>query len=183
MSKMLADRLHMKGPVLLGDAAFGDMYIDRSITGSKRKRVLNAAVAAYRAHPQVAAVFTHADLLAAPAPAGPPDTWSLLDRAKASFDPTRSGDFIVLLKPRVTPVFDTSHGYVATHGSPWDYDRKVPILFWRKGIVPFEQSLPVETVDILPTLAALIDVPITPGAIDGKCLDLDEGPGSSCPAR
>jgi hypothetical protein len=36
-------------------------------------------------------------------------------------------------------------------------------------------------VDILPTLAALIRVPITPGAIDGKCLDLDEGPGSTCP--
>jgi predicted AlkP superfamily pyrophosphatase or phosphodiesterase len=182
MSKLLADRLRLKGPVLLGDAAFGDMYIDKAIAGSKRKRVLNAAVAAYRAHPQVAAVFTHAELLAAPAPVGPPDSWSLLDRAKASFDPTRSGDFVVLLKPRVTPVFDTSHGYVATHGSPWDYDRKVPILFWRKGLVPFEQSLAVETVDILPTLAALIDVPITPGAIDGKCLDLDEGPGTTCPA-
>jgi predicted AlkP superfamily pyrophosphatase or phosphodiesterase len=181
MSKAIADKLHLTGPVLLGDAAFGDMYIARSITGSKRRQVLKEAVARYRAHPQVAAVFTHAELAAARPPSGSPDTWSLLDRAKASFDPERSGDFLVLLKPRVTPVFDTSHGYVATHGSPWDYDRRVPILFWRKGMVPFEQSLAVETVDILPTLAALIHVPITPGAIDGKCLDLDEGPGSTCP--
>jgi predicted AlkP superfamily pyrophosphatase or phosphodiesterase len=181
MSKALAAKLKLKGPVLLGDAAFGDMYIDRSITGSKRKRVLKEAVAAYRAHPQVAAVFTSADLLAARAPVGPPDTWSLLDRAKASFDPDRSGDFIVLLRPRVTPIFDTSHGYVATHGSPWDYDRRVPILFWRKGMTGFEQSLAVETVDILPTLAALVSVPITPGSIDGHCLDLDEGPETTCP--
>ena len=80
-------------------------------------------------------------------------------------------------------MFDTSHGYVATHGSPWDYDRRVPILFWRKDMVPFEQPLSVETVDIMPTLAALIHVPIAPGAIDGRCLDLDEGPASTCPAR
>ena len=24
--------------------------------------------------------------------------------------------------------------YVATHGSAWDYDRRVPVLFWRKGM-------------------------------------------------
>ncbi len=86
-----------------------------------------------------------------------------------------------MLKPRVTPIFDTSHHYVATHGSPWDYDRRVPILFWRKGMVSFEQPLSVETVDIMPTLAALIHLSLPPGAVDGRCLDLDEGPGSTCP--
>ncbi|HEY0413604.1 MAG TPA: alkaline phosphatase family protein [Allosphingosinicella sp.] len=182
MSRAIAAKLKLKGPVLLGDAAFGDMYIDRSITGPRRRQVLKEAIARYRAHPQVAAVFTHAELLAARAPSGPPETWTLLDRAKASFDPERSGDFIVLLQPRVTPIFDTQHGYVATHGSPWDYDRRVPILFWRKGMVPFEQSLSVETVDILPTLAGLAGVPLDLSRIDGRCLDLDEGPGTTCPA-
>ncbi|MEO7827232.1 MAG: alkaline phosphatase family protein, partial [Allosphingosinicella sp.] len=92
----------------------------------------------------------------------------------------RSGDFIVLLKPRVVPIADASRGYVATHGSPWDYDRRVPILFWRKGITPYEQALPVETVDILPTLAPFVGIAIRPGTIDGHCLDLDEGPGTTC---
>jgi hypothetical protein len=156
------------------------MYIDRNLPPAARARALAAAIAAYRAHPQVAAVFTHQELEAARTPSGPPETWSLLDRAKASFDPARSGDFLVQLKPRVTPLFDTSHGYVATHGSAWDYDRRVQILFWRKGIAPFEQPLSVETIDIMPTLAALIHIPITPGAIDGRCLDLDEGPGTTC---
>jgi predicted AlkP superfamily pyrophosphatase or phosphodiesterase len=180
MAKSLAARLKLSGDVLYGDGAFGDMYVDRKLTAAQRARVLREAVAAYRRHPQVAAVFTKAELTAAPAPSGPPDTWSLIQRAKASFDPERSGDFIVLLKPRVTPIFDTSRGYVATHGSPWDYDRRVPILFWRKGIAPFEQSLAVETADILPTLAATIGVTIPTGTIDGRCLDLDEGPRSSC---
>jgi len=180
MGKALGARLHLAGPVLFGEGAFGDMYIGRNLTIAQRARVLREAVAAYRAHSQVAAVFTKAELGAAPAPSGPPDTWSLKDRAKASFDAERSGDFIVLLKPRITPISDTSRGYVATHGSPWDYDRRVPILFWRKGMIPYEQALPVETVDILPTLAALIGLLIQPGTIDGHCLDLDEGPGNSC---
>jgi predicted AlkP superfamily pyrophosphatase or phosphodiesterase len=180
MGKSLGQRLRLKGPVLFGDGAFGDMYIDRGLAPAQRRRVLAEAVRTYRAHPQVEAIFTNAEIKAAPAPSGPPDGWSLLDRAKASFDAERSGDFLVLLKPRVTPIHDTSRGYTATHGSPWDYDRRVPILFWRKGIKPFEQSLAVETVDILPTLAALIGVPIPAGTIDGRCLDLDAGAASTC---
>jgi arylsulfatase A-like enzyme len=156
------------------------MYVEKKLPAAQRARVLAEALKAYRAHPQVAAVFTKAELTAARAPSGPPDAWSLIERAKASFDPERSGDFLVMLKPRVTPIFDTGRGYVATHGSPWDYDRRVPILFWRKGMKPFEQTLAVETADILPTLAALIDVPIRPGTIDGRCLDLAEGPETSC---
>jgi predicted AlkP superfamily pyrophosphatase or phosphodiesterase len=181
MGQALAAKLHLQGPVLLGSAAFGDIYVDKAITGPSRQRVLNEALAAYRAHPQVAAVFTRAEIAAAPALVGPPETWTLLQRARASFDPDRSGDLVVQLKPRVTPLFDTSHGYVATHGSPWDYDRRVPILFWRRGIVPFEQPLSVETVDIMPTLAALIGLRVPAGEIDGRCLDLDAGPASTCP--
>jgi predicted AlkP superfamily pyrophosphatase or phosphodiesterase len=180
MAKSLAAKLKLSGDVLYGDGAFGDMYVDRKLTAAQRARVLREAVAAYRRHPQVAAVFTNAELTAAPGPSGSPDNWTLVQRAKASFDPERSGDFIVLLKPRVTPIFDTSRGYVSTHGSPWDYDRKVPILFWRRGMTPFEQPLAVETADILPTLAATIGMTIPTGSIDGRCLDLDEGPGSTC---
>jgi predicted AlkP superfamily pyrophosphatase or phosphodiesterase len=180
MGKALGQRLRLKGPVLFGDGSFGDMYVDRTLTPAIRARVVREAVATYRRHPQVAAVFTKAELVAAAPPLGSPDNWPLLQRAKASFDPERSGDFVVLLKPRVTPIYDTSRGYVSTHGSPWDYDRRVPLLFWRKGMRPFEQPLAVETADILPTLAALIGVPIPAGTIDGRCLDLDEGPATTC---
>ena len=95
-----------------------------------RKRLLDAAVAAYRAQPQVDAVFTAEELAATPIPTGPPDRMDSDQRARASYYPGRSGDFVVLLKKDVTPIPDTTR-YVATHGSPWDYDRRVPILFWR----------------------------------------------------
>ena len=183
MGAALGHRLHLSGPILFGDGPFGDMYIDRALPHRIRARILAEAVAAYRSHRQVAAVFTRAEIQATPLPSGPPDTWSLIERARASFDAQRSGDFYVILRPRITPIADASHGSVATHGSPWDYDRRVPILFWRRGMEPFEQPLPVETIDIMPTLAALIGLPLAPGAVDGRCLDLLAGPESVCPLR
>jgi len=147
----------------------GDMYVDRSLSAADRKRLLTAAVAAYRAHPQVEAVFTAAELAATPVPTGPPTDWSLKQRARASFYAPRSGDFVVLLKKDVTPIPDTTR-YVATHGSPWDYDRRVPILFWRKGKAPIAGETVVETTDIMPTLAAWLGVPLAPGSIDGHCI-------------
>ena len=182
MGRALGQRLHLQGPVLLGDGPFGDIYVDRALPERVRRRVLAEAMAAYRAHPQVAAVFARAEIQAIASPSGPPDSWSLIQRARASFDAQRSGDFYVALKPRITPIADASRGSVATHGSVWDYDRRVPILFWRRGMAGFEQPLSVETVDIMPTLAALIGLPIAPGSVDGRCLDLDAGPGTTCPA-
>ena len=117
----------------------------------------------------------------APLPVGPPETWSLLQRARASFDAERSGDLVVLLKPRITPIADTSRGFVATHGSAFDYDRRVPILFYRPGLNGQTVDRPVETADIAPTLAGMYRVPLKPGDVDGRCLP--EAPASECPAR
>jgi alkaline phosphatase len=177
---VLAKQFGLNENVLLGRSAFGDMYLSTSVPADKRAAVLDAAVKFYRGQRQVAAVFTKSELIAAPAPAAPVDEWTLLERAKASFDPQRSGDFIVLLKPYVTPIPDGGAGYVATHGSPWGYDRRVPILFWWKGVRGFEQPNAVETADILPTLASLIGLEIPPGEIDGRCLDLMAGTESNC---
>ena len=169
--------LRIAGPVLLGSE--GDIYLDRALTPAQRTRVLAEAVRRYTAMPQVAAAFTAAHIVATPMPTSPPETWTLLERARASYDADRSGDLLVLLKPRVTTIEKPSVGYVETHGSPWDYDRRVPLIFYRKGAPGFEQPLSVETVDIAPTLGAVLHVP-TPG-VDGRCLDLDPGPATTCP--
>ena len=65
---------------------------------------------------------------------------------------------------------------VAGHGSPWDHDRRVPILFWWPGVAPQEHREAIETVDIAPTLAALAGVAAP--AVDGRCLDAVT---SACP--
>jgi predicted AlkP superfamily pyrophosphatase or phosphodiesterase len=168
--------LGIAGPVLLGSE--GDIYLDKALTPAQRTRVLAEAVRRYAALPQVAAAFTAREIAATPMPTSPPETWTLLERARASFDPDRSGDLLVLLKARVTTIEKPGPGYVETHGSPWDYDRRVPIVFWRKGQTGFEQPLSVETVDIVPTLEAVLNLK-TPG-VDGRCLDLDPGPADTC---
>lgn len=157
-----------------------NFYVDPSMTPAQHDAVIKAAKAEIAANPDVAAVFTADEIAASPEPSGPPETWPLIMRAKASFYRPRSGDLVVALKPRVSPIDTPGRGYVATHGSFWDYDRRVPILFWRKGMTPFEQPLSVETVDIAPTLAGLIHLPLAAPTMDGRCLDLDAGTGDTC---
>jgi predicted AlkP superfamily pyrophosphatase or phosphodiesterase len=168
------------GPLLYGDGMGGDRYISRLLSPADRAKVSDALVARLKAHPQVASVFTARELSQAPLPSSSPQDWSLKDRARASFDPQRSGDVVVLLERAVMPIPAGARGYVATHGSPWDYDRRVPIMFWRRGLAGFEQPAPIETVDIAPSLAALLRLDSTDGDFDGRCLDLNGGEGNTC---
>lgn len=177
---LLGQKLGLPGSILIGRATFGDMYVAPGVPAERRGEALAAAVSYYKAHKQVAAVFTGDELKSAQSPAGQVDEWTLLDRARASYHPARSGDFVVLLKEYVTPIPAPFPGINATHGSPWGYDRRVPILFWWKGVAGFEQPNAIETVDIMPTLASLIDLPVPPGEIDGRCLDLLVGGASNC---
>lgn len=172
--------LKLKEPLLYSDGPFGDWYVSRRVTGKLRTRVIAEAKALLAAHRQVQAVMSADELKSMPSPQPPVDEWSLAQRLRASFDPTRSGDLLVVLKPHVTPITDAKV-FVATHGSPWNYDRRVPIVFYRPGTPGFEQPLSIETVDIMPTLAGLIGLKVPAGEIDGRCLDLDPGPGSTCP--
>jgi predicted AlkP superfamily pyrophosphatase or phosphodiesterase len=171
----VANELQIPGPVLLGHEFANDVFLAPSIESKLRPAVLDAIRRKYQADEQVAKVFMKNELLAAEPPSGPPDQWSLLERAKASFNPERSGDLFVLLKPYVDLYGipkNVDRDYIATHGSAWDYDRRVPILFWWSGIKGFEQPGAVETVDIAPTLANLVGLKIAPPLMDGRVLQL-----------
>jgi predicted AlkP superfamily pyrophosphatase or phosphodiesterase len=182
LSARIAAVTGLSGDLLIADSPAGDIYFSPALSDAQRPQIEAAALDVLRAHPQVLTVLTKAEMAAQPSPSGAPESWTLLQEARASFDPERSGDLFVILKPRVMTIADPTKSYVATHGTPWDTDRRVPILFWRKGMQGFEQPLGVETVDILPTLAALIKLPVAAGEIDGRCLDLIAGPPSSCPS-
>ena len=180
LGKAVAEKLGLPQPLLYGDGPFGDFYLSKALTPAQRKAAMAEITTRLRAHRQVEAVVTGEELAAHPVSKRAPDVWNLMDKLRASYNPARSGDFIVVLKPRVTPIPESGLGYVATHGSVWDYDRRVPMLFWRKGLAGFEQPNAVMTVDILPTLASLIGLPVDATKIDGRCLDLISGPESSC---
>jgi predicted AlkP superfamily pyrophosphatase or phosphodiesterase len=181
IDKQVAAKNGLTGNVLIGDGVFSDVYLKPDVPADKRTAVIADTKAAMEAHKDVEAVFTKADLAGQKVPRSQPENWSLLSRAAASFDPARSGDLLVVLKSRVLPIASPASGYVATHGSIWDYDRRVPMVFWWPGARGFEQPLGVETVDILPTLSSLIALPIPAGEIDGRCLDLDSSARTTCP--
>lgn len=166
-------------PLVFGEG--GDLYVNRALKPADRDRVVDALVQIIKANPQIAAVFTNEELAKTPMPSGNPQDWTLKERARASFDPVRSGDVVFMLARGITPIPEPMPGaYIATHGSPWDYDRRVPMLFWRSGMMRFEQPQPVETVDIAPTLAAVLGLHVPDGSFDGRCLDLNSGAGNSC---
>lgn len=179
MGKLLAPQFGRTQPVLLGLGIGGDVWLDRGIPAADRPRVLAAAVERYRAHPQVDAAFTAEEIARTPLPSGAPDKWSLAQRVRAAFDPARSGDFVVILKEYVSPIARPAPGYTATHGSPWDYDRRVPVLFWRQGLAATERAEAVDTADIMPTLAAMIGLRVDGGSLDGRCLQ--SAGGVLCP--
>ena len=62
-------------------------------------------------------------------------------------------ELIVTLTP-----FSTWGGNVASHGSPYDYDSNVPLVFFGAGIAPGKHDEFVRTVDLAPTLARLMGV-------------------------
>ncbi len=138
-----------------------------------RGKVAKAAVALLAREPDVQAAWTLEDVLAAPppAPGTPPEAFTLLERATLSAVSGRSPDVVVALKPGVFPLSGRPGGAISTHGSPWDYDRRVPILVWWPGAPSQERFLSIETTDIGPTLAHLVGV-TPPADIDGRCLDL-----------
>ncbi len=73
-------------------------------------------------------------------------------------------ELVVTLTP-----FSLWRGNIASHGSPYDYDSNVPLVFYGAGVKPGKHAEFVRTVDLAPTLAALAGVKPTQ-AIDGMVL-------------
>jgi len=63
----------------------------------------------------------------------------------------------------------------ANHGSPYEYDRRVPIVFMGPGIPAGSSAARARTVDLAPTLASLAGVS-PPAPIDGVVLKLAPDP-------
>jgi predicted AlkP superfamily pyrophosphatase or phosphodiesterase len=80
----------------------------------------------------------------------------LLNRIRNNTHPERSGDIYVVQEPYWF-LFDK--GPIAVmHGSPWQYDTYVPIIFSGPGIVASTVYRRTHPVDVAPTLAAYLGV-------------------------
>lgn len=179
LNAQLRKDLDLSWDPLKADGGIDQIYVvgpdGRTPSITDRARVTAAALVLINKDPAVAEAYdSNAILTLAAAPADAfPEELSVAERLRRSAYPGRVGDILVAFKPyRVPATAGTT--YVSTHGSPWDYDRRVPILFWWKGASPHERVLPLDTVDIAPTLAGVTHV-TPPTDIDGVCRPLAYG--------
>jgi predicted AlkP superfamily pyrophosphatase or phosphodiesterase len=83
------------------------------------------------------------------------------EAAAKSYFRGRSGDLLIVLKPNWIFVSDDKAvipGNATTHGSPYAYDRDVPLVLFGAGVKPGRYEQPVSPADIAPTLARLCAV-------------------------
>lgn len=76
------------------------------------------------------------------------------------YNQERSGDVLLVLKPGLISYSTTG----STHGSPYNYDTHVPLLFYGKGIKNGATNTRTEIPDIAPTIAALLGIAFPSGA-------------------
>ena len=136
-----------------------DLYFEPGVYSALRgaPNELESVLNLIRASPGVAQVY-RSDELETRAEAG--DT--VANAARLSYFEGRSGDLIIVPKPYWVP-----GGSAATHGSPYDYDTKVPVVFFGAGIKPGTHMTAASPVDVAPTLATLagFSMPETDGRI------------------
>jgi arylsulfatase A-like enzyme len=72
-----------------------------------------------------------------------------------SFHPERSGSIYYELKPYIVPGQEPTG---TTHGSPWSYDTRVPLLWFGASVKRGTHAGPVSIVDIAPTLSTLLGI-------------------------
>lgn len=118
--------------------------------------------------PRVAAAYTFSEIEAVDA-AVEPDSFKVFfsrshDRERAVEYPGRFGVHF-----RYVPNTLSAGADPATHGSPYYYDRQVPLIFMGSNVPAGASDNRASTVDLAPTLARLAGIE-APGDLDGRVL-------------
>ncbi|MFC1580611.1 alkaline phosphatase family protein [Thermodesulfobacteriota bacterium] len=126
------------------------LYLDDAkIAGSKLDRVkVEQAIAASLSEMKgIAIAVPRSGLL-------PLQSSRVLEQIQRNFHPSRSGDIYVAQEPYW---FLYSKGPIAAmHGSPWQYDTHVPVIFAGPGIPSKRVHRLIHPVDVAPTIAAFL---------------------------
>ena len=98
-----------------------------------------------------------------------PDT-ALYRAVVNNFHAKRSGDIFIVFEPNWFINDFDGLTVASTHGSPWNYDTFVPIVFAGAGLKPMQVERRVQTVDVAVTLAAYLGIMAPSGAV-GRTLE------------
>ena len=157
-----------KRALFIGDAvAFFDaphFFLDfpklegRGVTRREAEEIAREALLSVDS---VAAVYTHRDMLG-----GPRDDDPFRQLYRNSFFEPRGPHLMVRLREH--HYINASQGATG-HGTPHDYDRHIPIIFFGQQIPPGRHSKACGPEDIAPTLAKLLGVELQP-MVDARLL-------------
>ena len=128
----------------------GQVYLDHSLPELRGERLIVAQRIVrdwLYEQPDVAVAFIREELLAQNATGG------LALAFQRTLHGQRSGDVLYALRP-----YTLAGSSTANHGSPWEYDSHVPLLFWGAGIRPGRFDTATTPASLAPTLARLIGV-------------------------
>jgi predicted AlkP superfamily pyrophosphatase or phosphodiesterase len=112
----------------------------------------------------IAAFYTRAQIMNGQLP---PNKWAQM--IEKSFYAERSGDVLLVTKPYY---FWGSYGEKdsgSTHGSPYEYDTHVPMIFYGAGVERGQYAQRVDITDIAPTLSNILGVN-PPSGNEGRAL-------------
>ncbi|MFT5697938.1 MAG: putative AlkP superfamily pyrophosphatase or phosphodiesterase [Desulforhopalus sp.] len=93
---------------------------------------------------------------------------------KNNYHPLRSGDIYVIQEPYNHLVSDESTPLAAMHGSPWEYDTFVPMMFAGAGIKAGFVERSVHPIDIAKTLSAIMKIKAPSGAVGDVLFEVTE---------
>ncbi len=102
-------------------------------------------------------------------PAGSMSDTPLNQAILRNYNSKRSGDIYVVFKPGWCINDFDGLTVASTHGSLWRYDQFVPVIFLGTGMMPQRVYREIATVDVAPTLSAILGITYPSGSV-GKPL-------------
>lgn len=92
-----------------------------------------------------------------------------------NFNPRRSGDIFLVFEPHCFINDFDGLTVACTHGAPWRYDTFVPVVFAGGKLTGQRVYRPIETVDVAPTLSAIVGAKPPSGARSGPLIEVMQG--------
>jgi predicted AlkP superfamily pyrophosphatase or phosphodiesterase len=152
LNASLAGRFGLKSPPV---ASYTEPFVYLSLEAKASPayvELLDAVATEVRKTPGVAATYRIRDVVRT-------EPATELDRlVRASVSDDAIADLFVV--PAEFSVVDPSSpgGAGTSHGSPWLYDREVPVLFWGPGVAARHEREPVSMLRVAATLAELLGI-------------------------
>lgn len=139
------------------------IYLDEKLIAEKnydRNEIIKKIKTHCLTRPEISHVLTMDETFeAVPEP--------LRTRAINGYNPKRSGQLLVILKPAW---FHSTYTTGTTHGSWNPYDAKIPLIWYGWGIQSGSTQRTISMTDIAPTLAALLNIQV-PNACIGNVIE------------